>query len=135
MGAYDLISSDNRRKVDQLLADTVANNGLAPLDLDGFWLDQAAARKDPFGPSISQIPLGAICDCEFIIPQDWDIHKAIGCKVPVFRWLRGPCTFATSIYGSENLMFLLCDDPGLFARFSDVIGRAILGIARVACAC
>jgi len=55
----------------------------------------------------------------------------LGCKVPLYRWQRGPCTFATSIYGPENLVLLSFDQPDLFARLSNVIGRAILAIARV----
>jgi uroporphyrinogen decarboxylase len=34
------------------------NGGLAPVDLDRFWADQAAAAADPFGLAIPQVPLG-----------------------------------------------------------------------------
>ena len=55
----------------------------------------------------------------------------LGRNVPSYRRQRGPCTFACSIYGAENLLFLFYDDESLFRRFSDVIRRAILGLARV----
>jgi len=240
-GAYDHLTAESRRKVDQLLADAVANGGLAPLDIEAFWRDQALAKADPFGADIPQVPLGAICnwECvfaelgieqdwwrfdhdkawaldisrqyndkaetivgkrllsekppadpgmqwppikalhdifearnvwegdqngswwlkqsastteelaalldrvearlenlrEFMLPENWVSEKArltaLGKKVPLYRGQRGPCTFACSIFGPENLLFLAYDDPDLFARFSDVLGRAILGRARV----
>jgi len=242
MGAYDMASADNRRKVDQLLTDIQRNNGLAPLDIERFWADQQLARKNPFGLDIPQICFGAICgwecifdelgvdhDCDrflnkdpawayevsrlyndkaeqivgrrlvaetkpdpdaprwpsvktlhdvfeakyvweggmsgswwlmqaandpkelaalldrvekrlenlrqFMLPDNWDTEKArltaLGVKPPTYRGQRGPCTFATSVYGAENMLLLSYDDPGLFARFSDLVGRSILGIARV----
>lgn len=242
-GAYDQLTAENRAKVDQLLADTAANGGLAPLDIAAFWRDQTLARADPFGADIPQVPLGAICNWEcifdelgieqdwwrflyddkawaleisrqyndkaetivgkrllsenppadpnlqwpevkalhdifeaenvweggkkngswwlkqsvntpgelsalldrvekrlenlrdFMLPENWESEKqrltALGKKVPLYRGQRGPCTFACSIFGPENLLFLAFDDPGLFARFSDVLGRAILARARV----
>jgi len=240
-GAYDQLTAGNRSKVDQLLADTRANGGLAPLDIEAFWRDQALARANPFGADIPQVPLGAICNWEcifdelgiaqdwwrfdhdkawaldisrqyndkaepivgkrllpenppadpgmqwpavkalheifeaenvwegdqngswwlkqsastaaeltalldrvearlanlrdFMLPENWDAEKArlnaLGRKVPLYRGQRGPCTFACSIFGPENLLLLGYDDPALFERFSDVLGRAILGRARV----
>ncbi len=241
MGAYGLISDENRAKVDELLADTESNGGLAPLDLEQFWADQELARKDPFGAGIPQVPFGATCNWEcifdelgveqdwwrfqhddkdwalelkrqyntlsetivgrrllseklpdperawpeikalhdifeaenvweggksgswwlkqsagtpeelaalldrvetrletlrdFMLPEDWESEKArltgMGMSVPRYRGQRGPCTFACSIYGPENLLLLSFDDPALFSRFSDVLGRAILARARV----
>lgn len=241
MGAYELATTENRQKVDQLLADTKANNGLAPVDLDQFWSDQQTARKDPFGSDIPQPSFGANCSWEcifdefgieqdwqkflfedsnwaedlkkryndlaetivgrrllgegkpdptrvwpktkelsdifeaenvweggksgswwlkqsanspeelvalldrveerivnlrdFMLPENWDTEKerltALGLNVPRYRGQRGPCTFACSIYGVENMLLLFYDDPALFKRFGDVIGRAILARARV----
>ena len=241
-GAYDQLTAENRRKVDQLLADTQTNGGLAPVDIDAFWRDQTLARANPFGEDIPQVSFGAICNWEcifdelgieqdwqrflyddkawaldisrqyndkaekivgrrlvpesppadpamqwpevkalhdifeaenvweggksgswwlkqsadnpeelaalldrvekrlehlrsFMLPENWDAEKArltaMGKKVPRYRWQRGPCTFACSIYGPENLLFLSYDDPDLFKRFSDVLGRAIVARARV----
>ncbi len=241
-GAYEQATAEDRRKVDALLAETKANGGLAPVDLDVFWRDQEMARANPFGTDIPQVPLGAICNWEcifdelgieqdwwrflyqdkrwaseisrqyndkaeaivgrrlvpetppadasrqwpevkalhdifeaknvweggpngswwlkqsahtpeelsalldrvekrledlraFILPENWGSEKsrltALGCTVPLYRRQRGPCTFACSIYGPENLLLLAYDEPELFARFSDVLGRAILERARV----
>ncbi|MBL7077153.1 MAG: hypothetical protein ISS31_06765 [Kiritimatiellae bacterium] len=241
MGAYEAAPEAHRKMVDDLLADTAANGGLAPVDIDQFWVDQEVARKDPFGVDIPQVPLGAICnwECifdelgeeqdwwrfqyedeawaldlsrryndlaeetvgrrlvpespkdpsrkwpeikglhdifegenlweggasgswwlkqsandaaelvgvldraeerledlrEFMLPPEWESEKerltALGCKVPLYRGQRGPCTFATSIFGAENLLLLYFDDPALFSRFSDVLGRAIVARGRV----
>jgi len=241
MGAYENLSDDNRRRVDRLLADTEANNGLAPVDLEQFWSDQEVARAGPFGADIPQVAFGAYCtwEClfdelgleqdwwrfqhedrewamevsrsyndlsgkivgrrllpetlpdltlkwpeikglhdifegrneweggksgswwlkqaadtpdelvalldrvearlenlrEFMLPDNWDEEKArltaLGKSVPLYRGQRGPCTFACSIYGPENLLLLSYDDPALFARYSDMVARAILARARV----
>ena len=241
MGAYAAASEQHRAMVDELLADTVKNGGLAPVDLPQFWADQAIASKNPFGPDIPQVPLGAICNWEcifdelgveqdwwrfqyedaawaldlkqryndlaetivgrrliveapadperkwpaikelsdifeaenvweggpsgswwlkqsattpeelsalldrvearlenlrdFMLPEHWESEKArlieLGCRIPRYRGQRGPCTFACSIYGAQEMLFLYFDDPELMARFSDVIGRAILARAKV----
>lgn len=239
--AYARLPGNERNKVDRLLADTAANGGLAPCDLEAFWHDQDIAIKNPFGDNIPQVPLGAICngECvfdelgiaidykrfqlddpdwaceiskqyndlaeqivgrrllsetlpdparawppikqlhdifeaeniweggptgswwlkqavntpqelhalldrvdarlehlrEFLLPETWETDKArliaAGAKLPLYRSQRGPCTFACSIYGAENLLLLAYDDPALFQRFSAVLGRAILERARV----
>ena len=76
MGAYEQATAEQRQQVDQLLADTKANGGLAPVDIERFWADQEVANKDPFGADIPQIPLGAICNWECVfdelgVAQDW----------------------------------------------------------------
>lgn len=241
MGAYEQASAEHKRQVDELLAETAANGGLAPVDLDRFWADQAVSLKNPFGADIPQVPFGAICNWEcvfnelgeeqdwrrflyqdeawaldlkrryndlaekivgrrllgeeptdrerqwpvikelhdifesenvweggatgswwlkqsantpeelsalldrverrlenlhdFLFPENWASEKqrllGLGGKVPLYRGQRGPCTFACSVFGIENLLLLSFDDPALFRRFSDVIGRAMLERARV----
>lgn len=42
------------------------------------------------------------------------------------RDIRGPVTLATSVYGTENLIYLLVDQPELAARFRDTIRRVII---------
>jgi uroporphyrinogen decarboxylase len=222
----------------RLVAEMKANDGLAPVDLDRFWADQEVARKDPFGESIPQCPLGigmswecvfaelgvdedvwryqhdtewalglnkayndiaervvgrrllnetpqdpsrhypavkglhdvfeaknewhagswwlrqsahneeelaALLDRveerlaeglrDFLLPENWDEEKArltgLGVRPPLYRGQRGPVTFAMSVYGVENLIFLLADNPGLAARFRDLILAAMLEIGRV----
>lgn len=232
------LSPEHERMVDSLLADTRANGGLAPLDVDQFWADQEVAGRDPFG-DIPQVPLGIMMSGEcvyaelgidedywrygndeawalelnrryndlserivgrrllnetpsdparkwpvtksladifeaeskwfpgawgwwllesahdeaelaallgrvdarmenlrdFLLPENWDAEKArltaLGAKPPRYRGQRGPVTFAASIYGVENLLYLIMDNEPLAARFRDAILRAMLGIACV----
>jgi uroporphyrinogen decarboxylase len=218
-----------------LVAETRAAGGMAPVDIERFWQDQEAARRDPFGADIPQVPLGAVLNWEcvfeelgvktdhwryehddewrlslnkayndkaeevvgrrllsekprdperiwperkglhdvfeaknvwqasswwleqsatnedelaalldrveardvrsFILPENWAEEKErltkLGVRPPRYRGQRGPTTFATSIYGPENLVFLIIDNPDLAARLRDNILRVMLEIARV----
>ncbi|MFW6163036.1 MAG: uroporphyrinogen decarboxylase family protein [Planctomycetota bacterium] len=71
----------------------------------------------------------------FLLPEGWDEAKAElmpqGIKPRLYRGQRGPVTFATSVYGVENLIFLIHDHPELATRFRDLILRTMLAIARV----
>ena len=230
---------DHRAKAASLLAETAANSGLAPVDLERFWADQS--HSEPFAPSSPQCPLGvagmsgecvwdelgipedyyryqhepvfrrdlniaynnlaekivgrrlldeklddptlhyppvkmlpdlfeaknvwhdwswwlqqsansedelaALLDRvdarlasldtlrAFMLPPNWDAEKKrltdLGIKPPLYRGQRGPCTFATSIFGTENTLMLVLDNPTLAIRLRDTILRAMLGIARV----
>ncbi len=229
----------HRRVIADLLAETRAHGGLAPVDIERFWADQEVAAADPFGAHIPQVPLGMQMSGECVydelgvpedywryehdepwrlelnrryndlservvgrrllsemageparrwpktktladlfeaeavwfpgtwswwlqesahteeelaalldrvdarldhlraelLPEHWDEEKArlaaLGVPPPRYRGQRGPVTFATSIYGIENLMYLILDHPDLAARLRDTILRAMLGIARV----
>jgi uroporphyrinogen decarboxylase len=220
-----------------LVAAMKANDGLAPVDIERFWEDDAKAQADPFGPDIPQVPLGirmswecvfdelgvpedrvryrddpewglslrvayndkaerivgrrlldesppsdepgyppvkglhdlfearnewragswwlmqsahgedelaALLDRverrnetlrDFLLPDGWGEAKerlmARGKTPPLYRGQRGPVTFAMSIYGVEDLIFLLHDRPHLAARFRNLILQTMLGIARV----
>ena len=222
---------------EKLVAETRANHGLAPLDLDRFWADQAKARANPWAADCPQLPLGVMMssEClfeelgiaedwyalqhnaeyrvdlsrryndlaqqivgrrllseqpptpqlawpavkelhdifearqewhswsywlqpsantpaelaalldrvearlanlrEFMLPPNWAAEKArllaAGAKPPLYRGQRGPITFACSVYGAENLIFLILDNPELAGRFRDLILRALLERARV----
>ena len=219
----------------ELVAAMHRNEGLAPVDLEQFWADQEAARENPFGEDIPQVPLGAVltnecvyaelgvredfwryehdedwrvglnkayndkaervvgrrilseersdparryppvkglhdvfeavnvwrgeswwleqsahneaelegllerveaCDVRsLILPENWHEEKerltAMGLRPPLYRGQRGPVTFATSVYGTENLILLIMENPGLAVRFSRAILNSMLEIARV----
>ncbi|WP_094548264.1 uroporphyrinogen decarboxylase family protein [Petroclostridium xylanilyticum] len=73
---------------------------------------------------------------EFILPPNWEsekkrIYEKYGKKPELMRHVRGPVTLATSIYGVENLIFLILDEPDLAKRFSQVISDVIFGIATI----
>jgi uroporphyrinogen decarboxylase len=46
-----------------------AGGGLAPLDIERFWADDALSRKDPFGKNIPQVPFGATCSWECVFDE------------------------------------------------------------------
>lgn len=69
---------------------------------------------------------------EFILPPDWEkkkkyIYEKYGKKPGSFTGIRGPVTLATSVFGTEDLIFLLYDNPELAVRFSDTIANVIIG--------
>jgi uroporphyrinogen decarboxylase len=231
----NVITDDHVRMAEALVAETRAVDGLAPVELERFWADDAEAKKDPFGPAIPQVPFGCILTGEcvydelgveedvwrydhdepwrlelnrafndkaerivgrrllneaagdptrrypaikalhdvfeaenvwqdqswwlmqsatnaeelgalldrvegrdlrsFILPENWDGEKerlqALGVPSPLYRGQRGPVTFATSIFGVENLLYLILENPDLAKRLRDAILRTMLGIARV----
>lgn len=98
-----------------------------------WWLEQAARNEDELKALLDRVEGRDIRS--FILPPHWDKEKerlmALGIRPPLYRSLRGPVTFAMSIYGVENLIFLILDNPDLAGRFRDAILRVILGIARV----
>ena len=68
----------------------------------------------------------------FILPPNWEVEKkrlfeTCGKTPPLFRHVRGPVTLAASVYGVENLIFLIIDEPELARRFSDSIAKVIKG--------
>ena len=221
----------------KLVREARSRGGLAPVDLERFWADQEAARKNPFGGEIPQVPLGIGMSWEcvfdelgieedygrwtidedwrlelarayndkaeeivgrrligekprapgreyppvrmlddvfeaenvwldrswwlmpsaanedelkgvldraderlsdiraFMLPEDWSEEKerltAAGVRPPLYRGQRGPVTFATSVFGAENLVYLIMDNEPLAVRFRDAILRAMLAVARV----
>ena len=67
----------------------------------------------------------------FVLPKDWDIQcKAVyelyGKRPDQFTGIRGPVTLATSVFGTENLLYLYYDDEALFTEFADAIGDVVL---------
>jgi len=67
----------------------------------------------------------------FILPPNWEsekkrIFETYGKKPSQFSGIRGPVTLATSIFGAENLIFLLFDEPELAERFSKCICDIVL---------
>jgi uroporphyrinogen decarboxylase len=71
-----------------------------------------------------------------MFPPDWDtacrrIYQQHGLRPFLKLDLRGPVTLATSIYGVENLIYLLIDAPQLALRFRDAIKEAALKYYRI----
>jgi uroporphyrinogen decarboxylase len=73
---------------------------------------------------------------EFIIPPTWEYDKKIkyemyGLKPKPIRAVRGPVTLAMSIFGVENLVYLIIDKPDLAKRFSQSISDVIYDIVTI----
>lgn len=98
-----------------------------------WWLEPSADTEDGLKALLDRVDVLDIRST--ILPDNWDEEKArltaLGLKPPLDRAQRGPVTFAMSIFGVENLMYLILDNPDLAARFRDAILNAMLGIARV----
>lgn len=73
---------------------------------------------------------------EVLFPDNWEaecrrIFEATGRKPRLGGHIRGPVTAATSIYGVENLIYLIIDAPDLAARFRDVLCDQIIQMTRL----
>jgi uroporphyrinogen decarboxylase len=100
-----------------------------------WWLHQSAGDEDELQALLDRVEARLENLREFLLPPEWDDAKvrlqARGARLPSYRHQRGPVTFATSIYGTENLIYLILDNPDLAARLRDTILHAMLGIAAV----
>lgn len=71
---------------------------------------------------------------DFCLPANWEdekkrVFETHGVRPPLFRAVRGPVTLAMSLYGVENLIFLIEDEPDLAARFRNAISDAVFSMA------
>ncbi len=72
----------------------------------------------------------------FLFPDNWEaearrIHERYGRRPRLGGSIRGPVTAAMSIYGVENLIFLILDTPELAARFRDLLAEKIIEMTRL----
>ena len=100
-----------------------------------YWLRPSASSPDDLAELLDRVEKRLENLHEFMLPENWDEAKAritaAGGKVSLYRGQRGPVTFAMSIYGVENLIFLIMDQPKLAERFRDLILRSMLERARI----
>ncbi len=99
---------------------------------DSWWLKESARDEDGLARLLDRVE-ARIADMRgFLLPENWEEEKArlqaLGVPVPVYRFQRGPVTLATSIYGVENLMFLIMTNPALAGRFRDAMLAAMMAI-------
>jgi uroporphyrinogen decarboxylase len=102
---------------------------------ESFWLQQSANTEEELSALLDRVESRLDNLRDFILPQNWEKEKErltrLGCPVPRYRGQRGPVTFAMSVYGVENLIYLIEDEPELAKRFSNAIFRAIKGRAEI----
>ncbi len=100
-----------------------------------WWLQQSAHDEAELEALLDRVERRLENLRSFLLPDNWESEKArlqaLGVKSPLYRGQRGPVTFATSIYGAENFLFLLMDRPELGGRFRDLILRAMLERGRI----
>ncbi|TVR56632.1 MAG: hypothetical protein EA426_13260 [Spirochaetaceae bacterium] len=100
-----------------------------------WWLTQSAHTPDELRAVLDRAEKRLENLPALLLPEDWAEQKArltaLGETVPLYRHQRGPCTFACSIFGVENMLYLFYDDPDLMRRFGDLIARAIIARARL----
>lgn len=100
-----------------------------------WWLQQSARDEKELNALLDRVERRLEDLRSFILPENWEKEKerlmALGVRPPLYRGQRGPVTFACSIYGPENLIFLIADNPRLAERFRDLILRAMLERARI----
>ena len=102
------ITAEHIRKAEALVAKARANGGLAPVDLDRFYEDQAKAVSDPWAHDCPQVPLGIL-------------HMSLGC--------------APAELGVEEDAYRLAHDARygseLARRYNDeserIVGKRLLG--------
>lgn len=100
-----------------------------------WWLQQSAHSEHELSTLLDRVDRRLENLRPFILPPNWSAEKArllaLGIKPPLYRWQRGPCTFATSILGTENMLMLCLDNPALTIRLRDTILRAMLALAHL----
>ena len=103
---------------------------------ESYWLQQSADNEEELKALLDRVEERLAGNLKgFLLPDNWDQEKerlqALGVQPPLYRSQRGPVTFATSVYGTENLIFLINDNETLARRFSDIILRAMLARGRI----
>jgi uroporphyrinogen decarboxylase len=71
-----------------------------------------------------------------LFPENWErearrIFEEYGRRPRLGGHIRGPVTAAMSIYGVENVIFLILDAPELAARFRDLLAEKIIAMTRL----
>ncbi|MCG3146677.1 MAG: hypothetical protein PCFJNLEI_00111 [Verrucomicrobiae bacterium] len=89
---------------------------------ESYWLEQSVHGEDELQRLLDRVDQRLANLREFL---------ALPPGVAPYRHQRGPVTFATSIFGVEDLLYLILDNPSLAGRFRDTILRAMLGLAEV----
>lgn len=115
------------------LADVFEAKNIWQTESQAWWLMESAHSADELKALLDRVD--AIDLRSFILPPNWSDEwprlRALGIQPPTYRVQRGPVTFAMSIFGVENVIYLIHDDPKLAARLRDTILRVMLGIMDV----
>ena len=101
--------------------------GVYEFDGNTTWLRGTLADEEALAKKLDEVE-ALIANPEafrsFVLPKDWDercrqVYETYGRRPGQYMGVRGRVTLATSVYGTENLLYLYYDDEGLFRRFAD----------------
>ncbi len=99
-----------------------------------WWLEQSAHDASELAALLDRVARRLENPKLFFLPPEWPAARSASwhwASSRRYRYQRGPVTFATSIYGTENLLFLILDNPPLAARLSKAILNGMLARAKV----
>ena len=104
---------------------------------DTEWLESGIATPQELEAQLNKIEKMSLTDLrEFMLPADWEEQCRIkfekyGTRPSDWHGIRGPITLACSVYGIENLIFLIADEPDLARHFSDTIADVTIKMAEI----
>lgn len=98
------------------------------------WLHECAHTPEEIEKMLDRVD--ALDIRAFMLPENWEsekkrIFETYGRRPSPMRHVRGPVTLACSLVGSENLIYLILDEPELAQRFSDTIKRVIIEMSDI----
>ena len=100
-----------------------------------WWLHRSAHNPTELAALLDRVDKRLENLRDFILPESWDAERerlmALGIRPSVYRGQRGPITFAMSMFGVEDLVFLILDQPDLAARLRDSILNVMLEMIRI----
>ena len=99
-----------------------------------YWLESECDTPQKLEKLLDRVEKVDLYD--FIMPRNWEkekkrIFEQYGKKPDILRGIRGPVTFATSVFGVENLIYLILDEPELAKRFSDAISDTLFNLITI----
>ncbi|MBD3183469.1 hypothetical protein GF312_14320 [Candidatus Poribacteria bacterium] len=104
-------------------------------DSQSWWLMKAAETEDELKALLDRVDKRLENLRSFILPDNWyEVKEKLmpqGIKPSLYRGQRGPVTFATSMFGAQELLFLIVDNPKLAARLRDTILKVMLEKIRI----
>lgn len=95
-----------------------------------WWLKEKVHNTGELSNLLDKVEKKLETPKETLFPSGWEKTKKYlldnNKPLPLYQGQRGPVTFAMSLYGVENIIFLLMDEPELAKRLSKVILKSMI---------